>query len=139
MSGKCRPGFIAPALEVGGLVAFLTLPLESEHASHQRLCFFIHKGEYHAYLWALLGGSQEIRRVKPMGNTRGRCHYQSLLSESPSHPPQHRGCTYFFNKSMLRTYYVQRTYCSVINTDLVPAHTAQSGGDGCDSKDHTDT
>lgn len=41
---------------------------------------------------------------------------------------------------MLRTYYyVQRTYCSVIHTDLVPAHTVQSGGDGCDSKDHTDT
>lgn len=51
-----------------------------------------------------------------------------LLSESqsPPHPPWHRGRTYFCNKSMLRTYYVQKTYYSVIITDLVPAHTAHS-------------
>lgn len=42
--GKCRPGFIARALEVGGPVTFLTLRLESKHFVHQSLHFFICRG-----------------------------------------------------------------------------------------------
>lgn len=44
----------------------------------------------------------------------------------PLHAPQHRGCIQFLNKSMQRAYYVQKTYYMVINTDLIPAHTAHS-------------
>lgn len=102
--------FTAQSVEAGGLVTFLTLPVESKHSVP-------------ADLWALLGDHT--------GNTGG-CSFCSHYQVNPS--PQHRGCIQFLNKAMQRPYYV------VSNTDLVPAHTTYSGvGDGCESKGHRDT